>query len=181
MYKGPNRKLNRLRGYDYSIPGHYFITICTYKWISMFGEIVDYEMELNQLGEIVKQQIVWLHNHFSHIKLDEYVVMPNHVHLILEINYNFDDRKEGYIDRHVGTGLDLSLPGRQPLSHIIGALKTTSSKLIHQIGHYDFAWQRSYHDRIIRNDKELIDKRYYIQQNPIQWSSDRNNPLNIKK
>jgi REP element-mobilizing transposase RayT len=180
MYLKKNRKLNRLRGFDYSFPGHYFITICTQGRMPMLGDVVDYEMKLNDLGKIVKQQLFWLHKHFPHVRLDEWVIMPNHIHIILEINYNFDDNKTGYTDTPVGTGRDLSLQNK-PLPEIIGAFKTTSSKLIHQIGHEDFAWQRSYHDRIIRNEKELSNKRDYIIGNPAKWAEDRNNPINIKK
>lgn len=169
-------------------------------------------MELNQIGGVVEKQMLWLHNHFPSVRLDEHIVMPNHVHLILEMNNNFDDKKERYIDKPVkivgtgrdgkifddintvgnnrandgtngktvGTGLDLSLQNCQSLSHIIGALKTTSSKLIHQIGHADFAWHRSFHDRIIRDEEELSRIRDYIISNPAKWSESKNNPINFK-
>jgi len=203
MYLGKDRKLNRWMGYDYSMPGHYFITICTQSRISHFGEIVDGEMVLNEIGEIVKNQWLWLPENFDYIKLDEWVVMPNHFHGIIEIiNKNYFDRdivgtvRDGKIfgdinfkitgnGISVGNGRDRSLhnpndPEIKPLPEIIGAFKTTSSKLIHrQQNDLYFAWQKSFHDRVVRNEKELIDKRYYIRQNPAQWLEDRNNPINF--
>jgi len=178
MYLAKNRKLNRWLGYDYKYPGLYFITICTDGRHPMLGEIVNYEMKLNELGEIVKQQLLWLHQHFSHVRLDEWIIMPNHIHLIIEINYNFDDTKTGYTDS-VGNGRDRSLQGK-PLYDVIGAFKTTSSKMIHQIGRVDFKWQKSFHDRVIRNQQELSNKRDYIIGNPAKWAEDRNNPINLK-
>ncbi|MCX6740312.1 MAG: hypothetical protein NTZ49_03735 [Candidatus Parcubacteria bacterium] len=185
MFLKRDRKLNRWQGYDYKYLGLYFITICTHHRQPRFGEIVGGEMKLNPIGEIVKQQLLWLHKHFPHIRLDEWVVMPNHVHMILEINYNFNNDKTGYADdgndgKSVGTGRDLSLQGK-PIYDIIGAFKTTSSKFIHQIGHTEFAWQRSFHDRVIRNDDELSKIRDYIFGNPAKWTEDRNNPKNFNQ
>lgn len=149
----------------------------------MFGGIVNYEMKLNEIGEVVKQQLLWLHDHFPHVRLDEWVIMPNHVHVILEINYNFNNNKTGYADdgkngNIVGNGRDRSLQGK-PVYDIIGAFKTTSSKMIHQRGYTDFKWQKSFYDRVIRHDEELSRIRDYIFGNPAKWAEDINNPINI--
>jgi len=177
MYLGKQRKLNRWQGYDYSMPGQYYITICTQNRICHFGEVIDNEMVLNDLGQIVKKQWLWLPENFDYIKLDEWQIMPNHLHGVIEI-----------IDNPVGTILELSLqkamqmPKRLPISRIIGAFKTTSSKLIHQHqNNFYFDWQRSFHDRVIRENDDLESIRYYIRQNPARWVKDRNNPINIKK
>jgi len=185
MYLGKQRKRNRWYGYDYSIPGYYYITICTQYRICHFGAIVDGKIVLNEIGEIVKKQWLWLPEHFDYIKLDEWVIMPNHFHGIIEIiNENYYKITGNGIS--VGNGRDRSLhkpnnPKIKPLPEIIGAFKTTSSKLIHQKqNNLYFAWQKSFHDRVIREDDDLDSIRYYIRQNPARWIKDRNNPINIK-
>ena len=152
---------NRLEGYDYSQTNYYYVTICTGNRKELFGKIENNQMLLNYHGQVVKQQWQWLEKQYSYIELDEYVVMPNHIHGILIINKR--------------TGLDLSLHKIKSLSSLIGAFKTTSSKLIHQNGLSDFAWQRSFHDHIIRNDKSLNKIRKYIINNPATWDNDENN------
>jgi len=167
----PHRKRIRCPKYDYSLPGNYFVTICTKNRHPWFGEIVDGQMILSEVGKIVEKQWYWLEKQYGHcISLDQFCVMPDHVHGII------------FINDPVGTGRDLSMintkrVGRdrplqkmkiKPLPELIGALKTTSSKLIHQNHHPNFAWQRSFHDRIIRNEVELERIRHYIFHNPNQ-------------
>jgi REP element-mobilizing transposase RayT len=155
---------NRLEGYDYSQSNYYYVTICTDNREERFGKIENNKMSLNYHGQIVKQQWQWLAKQYSYIELDEYVVMPNHIHGILIINNS------------IRTGHDLSLQHRiKSLSSLIGAFKTTSSKLIHQNGLFDFAWQRSFYDHIIRNDESLDKMREYISNNPLKWDDDENN------
>lgn len=159
-----NRKPNRLRNYDYSQNGLYFVTICTKGRIEWFGKIENGKMVSNKFGKIVEQQLNWLVEQYYYIDLDCQVVMPNHIHLVIEINQN------------VGAGRDLPLPVKtKPLSELIGAFKTTSSKLIHQNGLTEFSWQRSFYDHIIRNEISLNKIREYIQTNPKMWERDRNN------
>ena len=184
MYQGKDRKLNRWFGYDYSMPGHYFVTICTQNRISHFGEIVEGKMVLNEIGKIAEKQLHWVVNQYDYVKLDEYVIMPNHVHVIFEI---INDVKIFGKNADVGNVLERSLRNADeakilPLYRIVGAFKTTSSKLIHQQqNNFHFAWQKSFHDRVIREEKELNNRRYYIQQNPARWAEDRNNPINTNK
>jgi REP element-mobilizing transposase RayT len=116
------------------------------------------------------------------------VVMPNHVHLIIGINDCIDIVGTGE-PRPVGTGRDLSLRGNdfiiinkiKPISQLIGAFKTSSSKLIHKCGLEEFFWQRSFHDHIIGDDNEYDRIVDYILSNPSKWDEDRNNPRNIPK
>ena len=163
MTKKLTRKTrNRLEGYDYSQSNYYFVTICTDNRKEYFGKIVDNQMVLNYQGQIVEQQWQWLAKQYSYVKLDEYVVMSNHVHGILIIGES--DRS-----RPVPTHYNKSL------SSLIGAFKTTSSKLIHQNGLSDFSWQRSFNDHIIRNDESLNKIREYIVNNPINWANDEEN------
>jgi REP element-mobilizing transposase RayT len=106
-------------------------------------------MNLNEYGKIVEQQWLWLAKQYSYIELNEYIVMPDHFHGIVMIN----DENE-------------PTTKIKPLSEIIGAFKTTSSKLIHQAGLTDFKWQRSFHERIIHNLFQLDNIQTYIKNNP---------------
>ncbi len=78
-----HRQSVRLDGYDYAEPGPYFVTICTEEHLCLFGEVEDGTMRLNALGEVVKQTWYDLPNHYAHVELDAFVVMPNHVHMVI--------------------------------------------------------------------------------------------------
>lgn len=157
----------RLSGYDYSQNGMYFVTICTKGRIEYFGEIKNGEMVLNDCGKITEKRLLWLPKNFNYIGIDCHIIMPNHIHLVLEIHND------------VGTGRDLSLPIKiKSLSELIGAFKTTSSKFIHGT-EPEFQWQRSFYDHIIRNEISLNKIREYIQTNPAMWEKDRNNIENL--
>lgn len=160
----PNRKAQRLKEFDYSTDRAYSVTICTANREHFFGEIKNGEMILNARGEIVCEQWQWLGAQYPFVLLNEFCVMPNHFHGIL------------FIDRGVGTGR-VSLRGKiKSLSEIIGAFKTTSSKRIHrETNHPNFSWQRSFYDRIIRNNDELNRICEYIMANPSNWETDQNN------
>ena len=163
-----NRKLNRLKDYNYSQNGYYFVTICTKGRMEWFGEITGEAMVLNQYGHIVKKQWSWLFEQYPYIQSDDFVVMPNHLHGILCIVGNARDS--------VGNGRDRSLRYKiKSLSELIGAFKTTSSKLIHNAGLSKFQWQKSFYDHIIRNDADLNRIRQYMGDNVYQWPNDRNN------
>jgi putative transposase len=142
-----NRKANRMKGYDYSNTGMYFVTICVrnrFENHNIFGEIVDGKMRCNECGKIVLRQWVWLSKQYPYVQLNEFVIMPDHFHGIIGI-----------------------MQKTKPLDQLIGAFKTTSSKMIHQGGNPDFRWQKSYYDRIIRNGRELFFIREYIRKNPV--------------
>ncbi|MCD4812328.1 transposase [bacterium] len=160
-----NRKLTRLPDYDYSRTGMYFVTICPHDHAAWFGQNQDGQIILNQCGKIVEEQWKWLANQYNYISLDEYIIMPDHFHGIINLVGN------GYV---VGNGRDHSLQHNHSLQHkikplpeLIGAFKTTSSKLIHKTGYVDFKWQKSFYDHIIRNEIDLIRIRKYIHNNPI--------------
>ena len=151
------RKLNRLAGFDYSTGGYYFVTICTKNRINYFGNVVAGEMILHTYGQIVEHQWTWLQKQYKYVELDEYVIMPNHIHGIV------------IIDHAVGNSRDCSLQKKiKPLPELIGAFKTTSSKLIHQVGLNKFEWQKSFYDHIIRNEISLFNVRKYIKDNTLK-------------
>ena len=167
------RKPNRLKGYDYSQPGYYFVTICTKNRNEYFGTIRNNMMFINKYGLIVRKQWLWLEQQYKYVKLDEFVIMPNHVHGIVEIKSD------------VGTNRDLPLQKQKldknenpikikSLSELMGAFKTTSSKHIHITGLEEFVWQRSFYEHIVRNEKSLEKIRWYIKNNPLLWKRDRN-------
>ena len=158
-----HRQSMRLKDYDYSQDGYYFVTICVKNKTEYFGEIINGKMILNEYGEIAKKQWLWLAEQYDYVKLDEWIIMLNHLHGILIIENDSDQQMRKI----------------KPLSELIGAFKTTSSNLIHQNGLSEFQWQRNYYDRIIRNEKELAKIRKYIFENPLKWELDRNNPENL--
>ncbi len=157
----PNRHSIRLYDYDYSSQGAYFVTICTHQRQHLFGKIVDETMNRNAWGNVARDYWQFIPDHFSHVKLDAFVVMPNHVHGILFImqdaNPNGNSRKGG-------------------LGAIVGSYKSIVSKQIHiQLGVTDLIWQRNYHEHIIRNPEEYYVLSAYIHDNPRRWIQDVHN------
>jgi len=160
-----DRKLNRLRGFNYSQSGYYFITICTKNKEEWFGRIENEEMILNKYGKIVSQCWYDLPNHYSNCSLGSFVIMPNHVHGIIMIN----DKNA------VGNGLK-PFP-THGLSEIMRGFKTFSSRKINEAVENGnrFQWQKSFYDHVIRNEKSLDNLRQYIQNNPLKWELDIEN------
>jgi putative transposase len=157
------RKINRKIGYDYSGDGYYFITTNTEYFEKCFGNIVEGRMVLNKNGVIVRDRWLWLRDHFPYVDLDEFVIMPDHFHGILIIDSSKLISKSIQQTRKI-----------KSVSELIGAFKTTSSKLIHDSGMKYFKWHKSFWDRIIRNDRELDNIRCYIRNNPIKWDEKQN-------
>jgi len=169
-----HRRSIRLKGYDYSQAGAYFVTIVTQNKKCFFGDIVDSKMVLNDAGRTVEYTWHDLPKHNLHIELDAFVIMPNHLHGIIIIS--------DHIVILVGAGSEpapTTTPKRHGLPEIIRQFKTYSSKRINQkrrtIGMP--LWQRNYYEHIIRNEDELNRIREYIINNPLQWELDRENPL----
>ena len=162
----PKRKSPRLKGYDYSLPGAYFITICTHNKKHLFSNIVGAihelpENKLTQNGEYVKQTIEILPDRFN-VSIPKYVIMPNHIHLIIEIN---DDNEKRAIRE---SPLQYS---RSIIDKTVGFLKMNVSKKIHN-EYADKIWQRSYHDHIIRGEKDYQKIWEYIDTNVLKWEAD---------
>ena len=167
-----NRRSIRLKEYDYSQSGAYFVTVCTNNRECLFGEIVDGEMVLNDAGRIV--QTVWnsLPSRFPELELDTFVVMPNHIHSIIAIT-------------NVGAIHELPLPPNDPMYRrrmlipkIIGYAKMNTAKRINQSRNtrVNPVWHRNYYEHVIRNENELNDVRQYIVDNPAKWDTDEENP-----
>ena len=153
----PKRKENRLEGYDYSTPNAYFITICTKNRRNMFwkdvGAIIDRpeNVPLTNLGRMVRQAIVNIPKHYPSITVDQSVIMPNHIHLLLQINTDADGRS-------------MIAP---TISTVVRLMKGEVSK---QAG---FAiWQKGFYDHVIRNEQDYLDIWNYIEGNPGKWTED---------
>lgn len=166
------RKRNRLQGFNYSSNGAYFVTICVKNRIPYFGTIKNGTMIENTYGEIVHNTWINLPNHYQNCSLGNFIVIPNHFHGIV------------FINNSVRTGLK-PVPTNNTikthsLSEIIRGFKTFSSRNINQSKQIpDFHWHRSFHDRIIRNEKELQNISDYISLNPLNWEHDEFNLITL--
>jgi putative transposase len=175
------RKTIRLREYDYSQPGGYFVTICTKNREMIFGDVVDGEMRLSAIGAIASQCWQDMPIHFTAVELDEFVLMPNHVHGIIII---LDNLKSQSSDP--GRGVQLNTPTvdrfsrisprRNSLGVVVRTYKAAVTTLCRNNGYPDFGWQRSYFEHIIRDDRSLSRIREYIASNPQRWMLDKENP-----
>ncbi len=169
------RKSNRLKNYDYSQNGMYFVTICTADQEECLGEIEGGKMNLFDVGIFAKNCWLEIPNHFPHISLDEFVVMPNHIHGIIEI-------KNAPVGNKNFCSLRADIPWQtlwaRSVSSAIRGFKIGVKKLCSE-NDLSFSWQKSFHDRIVRNDAELNRIREYIISNPTMWHRDRNNAENI--
>ena len=161
-----NRKSPRWKKWDYSTPGIYFITICTKNREQYFGEVRQGKMILSQIGIIADLMWYEIKNHHKNVELDEYVIMPDHVHGIIVINRS--DGTNDYRNTDVGMGHAPSLRPTISLSNIVGGYKSAVSKYVHRLG-FDFKWQTSFHDHIVRNEFSLKRIQNYIIQNPMKW------------
>ena len=162
----PKRKRLRLQNFDYNTPGAYFVTICTYKRRCTLSRVVGAihespETRLTEYGLIVDNIINNVPKLFK-VSIDSYVIMPNHIHLVIVI-----------IDSDELRAIRESpLRGRSVVSKLVGYIKMNASKEIHNRFGNEVVWQRGFHDHIIRNchDYEKISK--YIYENPINWQND---------
>ena len=161
------RRSIRLKEYDYSRTGAYFVTICAREHFSVFGEIEGGKMRLNAWGTIIAESWEWLSMQYDHVSQDFSVVMPNHLHGILVI-----------ADGCRGGSRAAPTFKRKPLGQLVGAFKTVSTKKINKLRGTSGVpiWQRSYYERVIRNDEELNRIRQYIVENPLRWELDPENP-----
>ena len=162
------RKQIRLKDYDYSQSGYYYVTICTQNREYIFGDISNVAMILNQYGDVAKNSWLDLPNHHKNTQLDAFVIMPNHIHGIIIKN------------KPVGNRPACSVNKNNNLSVIIGSYKSTVTKQINRIDKPAFQWQKSFHDHIIRTTNSLNNIREYIVNNPLTWNNDENNPINYK-
>jgi len=175
----PERKSQRKHGYDYSQPGYYAVAVCTQNRSCLFGVIDNGDMRLNDAGRMIDETWHEIPHPFPNVELDVMQIMPNHLHGIIvvrEVGADLCVRpnpgiENGQTQRSVPT----------PLSNVIKRFKMLTTRRyidgVNKNGWYSFSgklWQRSYYDRIIRNEAELTEIRTYICNNPIGWDTDEN-------
>ena len=159
MKELPVRKNIRLRDYDYSQAGYYFITICVKDKHEMLGRIAVGDgvldvpfIQLSEYGKITDKHISSINSHYNHIEIQKYVIMPNHIHMIVVVE--------------CGTSRTPS-----PTNSTIPSLVSTLKRFVNKDCGFNM-WQRSYHDHIIRNKEEYHRIQKYIDENPAKWESD---------
>ena len=184
-----HRRSIRLKGYDYSQEGAYYVTIVTWRREFLFGEIVNQEMMLSPYGEIVQKWWEEIPVHFSNVEMGAFVIMPNHVHGII---YILDGRGAETAPHDNVTQYALggetpplrAFDGIPTLGQIVAYFKYQSTKEMNKVentGTGTKFWQRNYYEHIIRNDKDLQNKTDYIEANPRLWDEDDENPVNVNK
>ena len=144
------RKSPRIPGFDYSSDHYYFVTICTHNRRCIFGT----PNQLNCWGEIVQRQILQLPEHYAQVKVDKYVVMPNHIHMILVL------------------GCGIQAVSNPRLEQIVAQLKSGASREIRKTAGSIQVWQRSFHDHVIRGQADYEKIWLYIEGNPQRWDKD---------
>lgn len=159
-----NRCSIRLRGYDYSQAGAYFVTVCTFNQACLYGQVVEGEMRLNEYGLVVHKCWNELSSHYPYVETDEYAVMPNHLHGVILII--------------AGAGPSLRSTYNHTLGQIVGYFKYQSTKEINgrRGTPGERIWQRNYYEHVIRSENELNRIRKYIAENPLKWEMDPENP-----
>jgi len=174
-----HRRSVRLPAYDYSQDGWYFITICTQDKKCLFGQFANGHIQLSEYGCIVDKCWKWLAQQYDYVRLNQYVIMPNHLHGIIIIRRG--SSRTAPLMTYIGgsrTAPPPNMPKRKSLPRLIGAFKTTSTKQINIFRHkpgYKL-WQRNYYEHIIRSEEELYNIRQYIIDNPARWQTDKENP-----
>ena len=175
-----------MRGYDYTGSGGYFITICTMNREHLFGQVLDGEMRLNDFGNIVSQEWTRAAEVRKEITLDEFVVMPNHIHGIIIINNNdisthFRDpigatRRVAPTTNEITPPTIANGPIPRSIGAVIGQFKSITTKRINALREFRSAvWQRDYYEHVIRDYNDLNRIREYILSNPRQWDMDTEN------
>jgi len=172
-----HRRSIRLKVYDYSQPGAYFVTVVTRQRECLLGEIVNRVMKLNDFGKIADECWRAIPEHFPFVELGVHVIMPNHAHGIISIT---DDGRGAamlrpYDDDNIHK-INIK-PGS--LGAIVRSYKSAVSYRINKEHNATGIWQHNYYDRIIRNEREMAKIQDYIETNPIHWADDDENPVNI--
>lgn len=164
-------KSMRMPYWDYSNFGAYFITICVKDMRCVFGDIVNDKMQFSSLGYVVAESMQKIDSIHDFVVLDEWIVMPNHVHVILFINNSLVARRWCVCTRQFG-----ELP-KKSIFALVNHFKGVVKKWANKNGCENFVWQKKYYDRILRNERELDRVRTYIRNNPQRWGLDRNNKI----
>ncbi|WP_299425392.1 transposase [uncultured Meiothermus sp.] len=193
-----HRRSIRLKGYDYSQAGAYFVTINVHQRRCLLGEVVGGKVRLSPAGEMVLRVWEAAPNHYPGVDVDAFVVMPNHVHGIILLTTSAGAAPRGRPDPPQANQFDPDdddpplPPGNS--GQALGPAPTTGLRLADVVGRFKslttrryiagvrtlgwvpfdrYFWQRNYHERILRNENELNVRRWYIEENPLRWDSDK--------
>ena len=169
-----------MKGFDYTQAGYYFVTIVVKERECLLGDVVGEEMKMNDMGRIVAASWEWLGDQYSYVELDEYIVMPNHVHGIIVIRNTCDGPIASYRggDSRIAPTVPSQVQKRKSLGRLVGAVKTVSARTVN-LGRGTPGqplWQRNYYEHVIRNEESLSQIRQYIRNNPAKWALDREHP-----
>lgn len=159
----PQRKLPRLKDFDYATPGAYFITICACKKQCLFGHIVQVDptqepqMKYSKIGEIACKCLLDIENHYDNVKIDNWVIMPNHVHMLIQITERINPFPTVACD----------------IPNIVGKYKAAVTRAVgNAFMHSGKVWQSSFHDHVVRGEKDYLEIWQYISGNPSKWKED---------
>jgi len=193
-----HRRSIRIKGYDYSGPGGYFVTVATRGRVCLFGEVLNGEMRLNGLGEIVREYWNEIPTHFTNVEIGEFVIMPNHLHGIIIIHEStvgathespLRDHASPLRDHasplrdHTSSLRDHALTIKRPphgppphsLGVIVGLFKSSVSRRANRELNMTSIWQRNYYEHILRNQADHNRIAKYIASNPTNWELDKEN------
>ena len=183
----------RLKDYDYSQAGAYFVTICAWQRECLFGEIANGEMVLNDMGRIVVEEWRKTAQMRSNVELDIYSIMPNHFHAIVSVHDNVGVHcmrpesvdNDGLHAKTDESRAHSSAPLRRQsgsIGSIVAGFKSATTKRINTFRNNAGCpvWQRNYYERVVRNENELSRAREYIDNNPMKWELDKENPVNCQ-
>ncbi len=181
-----NRPSIRLKEYDYSLTGAYFVTICVQERKSLLGAIEDNSVALSQIGKFVYLGLEQISDSFESVELDEFIIMPNHIHAIIMINNDdvetMEDRSKTVATEFIASNIKDNPMQTKPatLGKIIRFFKVQTTHTIrNECNFSNFQWQANYYDHIVRNENELNRIREYIMNNPVKWPHDLENPDHI--
>ena len=186
----------RLSHFDYSSSGYYYVTICTWQRLPYFGEIKKNKMILSPIGEIAHNQLINTQKIRQNVILDQWVIMPNNIHIIIIINNQKNivethcnaSLQKRNVSTHNNDGKHIPFYRKLPwqkqknnfgpqinnLASIIRGFKSSVKHNCNKMGFHNFYWQSRYYDHIIRSPRSLNNIRHYIQNNPRNWGKDRN-------
>lgn len=169
------RRSIRLRGFDYSQPGAYFLTICSAERKCTFGSIENGRVVESGLGKVIRACWIAVPQHFPSTEIDAFVIMPNHLHAILNIK-----KKPAGSDGH--SRENFAAPTIASVPTIVRTFKAAVARRVRETDTSISGpiWQRDYHERIIRDGKEYAETCRYIGLNPIRWELDENHPTALE-
>jgi putative transposase len=171
----PVRRSIRIQGFDYSQPGPYFVTICAFHRLCILGRVENGSVRLSRIGEIAHTCWLEIPNHFPNVKVDAFIVMPNHMHGILVI----EERARHAVPLRDGAPLEAF---RQPVPAsvptIVRSYKSVVSKRVRDScgSRAIQVWQSNYFERVLRDGEEFSNASRYILENPMMWHLDKENP-----